>query len=58
MNQKCKPINYNFLSFKIAGAQPISKEPEAGSSDNIYENASKIQRSIAEGDLEFVSILI
>ena len=42
---------------KIAGAHPISKEPgpEIGPGENIYENASKIQRSIAEGDLDFVS---
>ncbi len=44
-----------FFHAQIAGGQ--LQVGEGGAAENNYENISKIQRCIAEGDLEFVSLV-
>ena len=46
-----------FSFFQIAGGQlQVGEGGGGGGAENNYENISKIQRCIAEGDLEFVSL--
>ena len=51
------PENFKLPTlFQIAGGQPALQVAAAeGAANNNYQNISKVHRSIAEGDLEFVS---